>query len=60
MNDLDLLEADLVGESTDTGTSWWKWILGVAAAAGLTYYFVRDLPPGHLIGVNLPPGRRPW
>lgn len=60
--DLDLLDAEQLGAEAESapGATWWKWLLGLAAAAGLTYYAVRDLPPGDLLPRRVPPGRRPW
>lgn len=62
MRELDLLEAESVGAAEgEAGTSWWKWLLGLAAAAGITYFVVKDLAPEALLSPNpLLRGRRPW
>ena len=63
MTELELLDAEILGTAEpapSVGTAWWKWSLGAAAAAGLGYLLVRDLPPGDLMPRRVPPGARPW
>lgn len=41
-------------------SAWWKWILGLGAAAGLGYWAVKDLPMADMMPRQVPAGRRPW
>lgn len=62
MSELELLDAEILGEAPPAaGKSWpWKWLLGAAAAVGLGFYLVRDLPPGDLMPRRVPAGTRPF
>lgn len=60
MKELELLDAEVLGQEAAPGSSWWKWALGLAAAGCVGYVLVKDLNPQDLVPRHVPFGRRPW